>query len=68
MTKTHLTNRIANIGECNWCVMCASVVLLANCLPLMTGAPADLILAYAQVSSAFALVVGSSLAVRKVLR
>ena len=51
-----LERYLAAFGELGWCVMCASVVLLGNGWNVLIGAPAQVTLAYAAVSSAFATV------------
>ncbi len=51
-----LTRYLTAFGELGWCVNCASVVLLGNVWNVLICAPAQVTLAYASVSSAFATV------------
>lgn len=55
-------------GELNRSVYCASAVLFGNALLVSTGAPAPVMLAFANITGAFALVVPALATVRSVLR
>jgi len=62
--KKALTHLVMDFGEFNWCVLCASVVLLGNCWNALISAPEEVMLAYAAVSSAFVVITMASLFVR----
>lgn len=51
-------------GEWNLCIICTSFALLGNCWLVLLGVPAQMLMAYATVSSAFALLANLTAATR----
>jgi hypothetical protein len=61
-TPTCSKRPLPRTGDTLWCIVCISIVLLGNGCNLALDAPAQVTVAYAAVSSVFAIIAGTAVA------